>query len=228
LERLRAAAPAHAPRNDPLPNLDLVYVALEDLRMPSREIRKLDPAHVREVASAISTLGFCAPVLIGRDNAVIDGAVRVEAALQLGLRRVPCVRIEHLNETERRVLRLAANRLAEKGEWNLDELKIEFEALIVANAPIEVSGFTLDEIDHIVLDEADDAIEGAPRARGRRDRRRSPLSPKTRTSAVSRAASSFGCAPERSRRFWTARTAERGEDHPCGLASQIYKRNLGL
>jgi hypothetical protein len=32
LERLRTPAPAHAPRNDPLPDLDLVYVALEDLR----------------------------------------------------------------------------------------------------------------------------------------------------------------------------------------------------
>jgi hypothetical protein len=28
LERLRKPAPAHAPRNDPLPNLDLVYVTL--------------------------------------------------------------------------------------------------------------------------------------------------------------------------------------------------------
>ncbi|MFZ0605543.1 MAG: hypothetical protein WAN05_30030 [Roseiarcus sp.] len=80
LERLRTPAQAHPPRNDPLPNLDLVYVALEDLRMPSREIRKLDPAHVREVAGAIGTLGFCAPVLIGRDHTVIDGAVRVQAA----------------------------------------------------------------------------------------------------------------------------------------------------
>ena len=69
LERLRSPSPARAPRNDPLPNLDLAYIPLEDLRMPSREIRKLDPAHVREVANAISTLGFCAPVLVGKDNA---------------------------------------------------------------------------------------------------------------------------------------------------------------
>jgi hypothetical protein len=55
---------------------------------------------VRDVARSIATLGFCAPVLICKDNAVIDGAVRVEAARQLGLGRVPCVRIEHLNETE--------------------------------------------------------------------------------------------------------------------------------
>ena len=60
LERLRSPSPARVPRNDPLPNLDLAYIALEDLRMPSREIRKLDPAHVRKVANAISTLGFCA------------------------------------------------------------------------------------------------------------------------------------------------------------------------
>jgi hypothetical protein len=162
LERLRASAPAHAPRNDPLPHLDLVYVPLEELRLPSRAIRKLDAAHAHEVANAISTLGFCAPVLVGKDNAVIDGAIRVHAARQLGLGRVPCVRIEHLSEVEQRVLRLAINRLGEKGEWNLDELKVEFEELIFADAPIEVSGFTLDEIDHIVLDPADEAIEEGP------------------------------------------------------------------
>ena len=162
LECLRTPAPARAARNDPLPDLDLAFVPIEDLRMPSRKVRKLDSAHVREVASAITALGFCAPALIGRDNAVIDGAIRVEAARQLGLGRVPCIRVEHLSEAEQRVLRLAVNRLGEKGEWNLDELKIEFEDLIFTDAPIEVSGFTLDEIDHIVLDEAGDAIEEGP------------------------------------------------------------------
>ena len=185
LERLRASAPTHAPRNDPLPNLDLVYVPLEDLRMPSRVIRKLDAAHVREVANAINTLGFCAPVLIGKDNAVIDGAIRAHAARQLGLGRVPCVRIEHLSEIEQRVLRLAVNRLGEKGEWNLDELKVEFEELIFADAPIEVSGFTLDEIDHIVLDPADEAIE-----QGR-------LAPEAGAAAVARVGDVFDLGPHR-------------------------------
>jgi hypothetical protein len=183
MERLRASAPAHAPRNDPLPNLDLVYVPLEDLRMPSRVIRKLDAAHVREVASAISTLGFCAPVLIGKDNAVIDGAIRVHAARHLGLGRVPCVRIEHLSEIEQHVLRLAINRLGEKGEWNLEELKVEFEELIFADAPIEVSGFTLDEIDHIVLDPADEAIE------------KGPVAPEAGAIAVARVGDAFNLGP---------------------------------
>jgi hypothetical protein len=52
----------------------------------------------------------------------------------------------------------------EKGEWNLDELRIEFEELILADAPIEISGFTLDEIDQIVLGEADETVEQGPLA----------------------------------------------------------------
>jgi DNA modification methylase len=117
---------------------------------------------VREVANSISVLGFCAPILVGKNDLVLDGAVRVQAARLLGLGRLPCIRMEHLSEHEQRVMRLAANRLGEKGEWNLDALKIEFEELILHDAPIEVSGFTSDEIDQIVLGDAGDAVEQGP------------------------------------------------------------------
>ena len=99
----RPGASARAPRNDVLPQLDLVYIPLDELRMPGRKIRKSDPAHVREVAGTISALGFCVPVLVGKNNLVIDGEVRVEAAKLLGLGRAPCVRIDHLSEDEQRV-----------------------------------------------------------------------------------------------------------------------------
>ena len=46
------------------PHSDLSTVALR-IRPSSRKLRKLDPAHVREVAASITALGFCEPVLIG-------------------------------------------------------------------------------------------------------------------------------------------------------------------
>ena len=58
-------------------------------------------------------------------------------------------------------MRLALNRLSEKGEWNLAELKIEFEELIVTNAPIEISGFSLEQIDQIILGDGADATDPA-------------------------------------------------------------------
>jgi ParB-like chromosome segregation protein Spo0J len=66
---------------------------------------------------------------------VLDGQSRLEAAKSLGLASVPCIRVNHLDETEQRLLRLAVNRLAEKGSWDVGELKAEFEELI--SAPVQ-------------------------------------------------------------------------------------------
>ena len=176
LERLVASSsPARAPRNDLLPPLDPALIPLDDLRMPAREVRKLDPAHVREVANSISALGFCVadPRRQGQPRPRRRGPGPGGEASGSRSRR-PAFGSSHLTENEQRLLRLAVNRLGEKGEWNLDELKIEFEELILTDAPIEISGFTLDEIDHIVLGDAAEAVEQGPLAPEAARRDRSP------------------------------------------------------
>ena len=149
-------------RNDISPLLAITETPIARLRAPARETRKSAAAHVREVANSILALGFCVPVLVGQGDTVLDGWIRVEAAKALGLDSVPCVRMDHLTEAEQRLLRIAVNRLGEKGEWDFDALRLEFEEFILEEAPIEVAGFTLDEIDHILLGEADGAIEQGP------------------------------------------------------------------
>jgi DNA modification methylase len=104
-------------------------------------------------------LGFNVPLLINKDNVVVDGDSRLEAAKLLGLSSVPCIRVDHLDETEQRLLRLAVNRLAEKGIWDLGELEAEFKELIIADAPIEISGFGSDEIDQLVIGTSEDGHE---------------------------------------------------------------------
>jgi ParB-like chromosome segregation protein Spo0J len=91
------AAP-RALRNDALPALEIVYVGLDNLRSAARKVRRIDPAHVRQVAATISALRFCVPVIIGKISVVIDGEVRLVAVKHLGLDRAPCVRIDHLSD----------------------------------------------------------------------------------------------------------------------------------
>ena len=90
---------------------------------------------------------------------MVDGDSRLEAAKLLGLSSVPCIRVDHLDETEQRLLRLAVNRLAEKGFWDIDEPEAEFKELIIADAPIEISGFGSDEIDQLVVGANEDGCE---------------------------------------------------------------------
>ena len=154
-------------RNDILPSLRIESYPIDDLKTHVRKLRNNDPAHVREIASSINTLGFNVPVLIGKDNIVVDGASRLEAARLLGLISVPCIRVDHLDETEQRLLRLAVNRLGEKGSWDPDELEAEFKELIIADAPIEISGFGADEVEQLINEVYDDgqaAVDVGPTA----------------------------------------------------------------
>lgn len=76
--------------------------------------------------------------------------------------KIPCVRVDHLSKQELRLLRLALNRLGERGRWDLGELKLEFEELILEDAPIEISGFSPPEIDQIVIGDDNGACEVGP------------------------------------------------------------------
>jgi DNA modification methylase len=46
--------------------------------------------------------------------------------------------------------------------WDLDALKIEFEELILLDAPIEITGFSPAEIDHVILGDAAEGLEQGP------------------------------------------------------------------
>lgn len=138
-------------RNDMVPRLDFVERSAQELILPTRNVRKIEPAHLLEVINSIRTFGFCDPLLIDGENRVLDGVIRVEAAKRLGLSSIPCVQAGHLSASERRLLRLALNRLSEKGRWDLEELRVEFSELIAEGISVETSGFSLPEIDHITI-----------------------------------------------------------------------------
>jgi DNA modification methylase len=149
-------------RNDLTPRLTAVERAPDALTAPSRAVRKCDAAQVQRVAAAIRAHGFCDPVLIDAQNRILDGVIRVEAAKLLGLKAISCIVADHLSPSEQRTLRLSLNRLQERGSWDLEELKREFEELALEDGALEITGFTDCEIDQVLLDEEPDSIEPGP------------------------------------------------------------------
>src|SRR4051794_6692404 len=74
-----------AQRNCLSPELTLEFLSPRELRRPERRVRKDSEAHIAEVVQAISSHGFCVPVLVGKEDQVLDGLIRLEAAMRLGL-----------------------------------------------------------------------------------------------------------------------------------------------
>ena len=117
-------------------------VATASLVPYARNAKKHDAAQVAAIAGSIREFGFNNPVLIDADNGIIAGHGRTLAAHQLGLATVPCLRLTHLTDSQRRAYILADNRLAEiGGGWDSDMLAAELEALAAEGFNIEDIGF---------------------------------------------------------------------------------------
>ncbi|MEO1206478.1 MAG: DNA methyltransferase [Pseudomonadota bacterium] len=141
-------------------NLNIINVPPGDLRPYARNARTHSPKQIAQIAASIREFGFNNPVLIDRDGEIIAGHGRVAAAKTLGLETVPCVRLEHLTNAQKRAYILADNRLAEKAGWDRDILAIELQHLTEVGIDFDVTltGFEMGEVD-LLLSPADDRAD---------------------------------------------------------------------
>jgi len=115
----------------------------------ARNAKKHDAAQVSKLAGSIREFGFNNPVLIDKDNGIIAGHGRVMAAQKLELKDVPCIRLGHLTDTQRKAYIIADNRLAEVNSgWNEELLKLEIKDIDWGELKeISVDDFEFGEID---------------------------------------------------------------------------------
>lgn len=124
-------------------------VKIADLKPYPKNARTHSPKQIRQIAKSIKSFGFTNPVLVDKDNCILAGHGRVEAAKLAGLTEVPAVVISHLTPAQKKAYILADNRLAELSGWNKDILKIELEELqrIDCDFDLTLTGFEAPEID---------------------------------------------------------------------------------
>lgn len=113
----------------------------------ARNARTHSPDQVAQIAASIREFGFTNPVLIDKDGGIIAGHGRVLAARQLDLTEIPCVRLGHLTDTQRRAYIIADNRLAETSGWDLKMLAMEIEDLRLEDFDIDLTGFSAEALE---------------------------------------------------------------------------------
>src|ERR1035441_9530719 len=139
-----------------LSQLQVTYEEIQNLVPYARNARTHSKRQIRQIADSIRIFGFTNPILVNRSRMIIAGHGRVDAAKLLGMKSVPTICLENLNEDQIRAYILADNRLAEKAGWDNSILAIELQHLTSVDLGFEVAitGFEVAEID-LILEEAD-------------------------------------------------------------------------
>ena len=105
---------------------------------------------VDKVASSIAEFGFKNPIIIDKNNVVINGHTRLLASKKLGLKEVPVIKADDLTEAQVKAFRIADNKTSEYAEWNGELLKLELEQLEGMNFDLECTGFDMDDIEQML------------------------------------------------------------------------------
>ena len=150
--------------------MNIVKIKVEDLIPYINNPRNNENA-VDKVASSIAEFGFKNPIVIDKNNVVINGHTRLLASKKLGLKEVPCIVADDLTEAQVKAFRIADNKTSEYAEWNEELLKIELEQLEDMNfnldeLSIDYSDFNMEvELDNFEdeYDEEGDIIEEPPK-----------------------------------------------------------------
>lgn len=130
--------------------LKFEYMQIDDLKPYERNARKHEKKDVAAIAASIERFGFDDPVGIwGPENIIVEGHGRILAAKQLGMTSVPCIRLDHLSEEERRAYALAHNRTAELSVWEENIKALELAAITT----IDMTAFGFDGPEQEVVED---------------------------------------------------------------------------
>jgi ParB-like chromosome segregation protein Spo0J len=129
------------------------HVSIDKLIPYARNSRTHSDAQVAQIAASIKEFGFTNPVLVDGDGGIIAGHGRVMAAKSMKLDSVPCIRLDHLTEAQKKAYVIADNKLALNAGWNDQMLGLELADLQGLGFELELTGFNKDELASLMAPE---------------------------------------------------------------------------
>lgn len=130
--------------------MNIINVSIDKIKPYENNPRDNDNA-VEGVAKSIKAYGWQQPIVVDKDNVIIVGHTRYRAAQKLGMKTVPVLVADKLNEQQVKAYRLADNKTGENAIWDNKKLLKELESL---DEKI-YTGFKESSIFSEVLDESD-------------------------------------------------------------------------
>ena len=129
--------------------LQIEKVSTNELVPYAKNSRTHSDEQILQVANSIREFGFTNPVLIDENLGIIAGHARVMAAKKLELLDVPCIRLAHLSDQQKRAYVIADNKIALNSGWDKDLLAMELSALSTMDFDMSLLGFGDDLIDYV-------------------------------------------------------------------------------
>ena len=124
--------------------MEIISVSISDIRGYENNAKLHPQSQIEQIKQSINDFGFNDPIAIDENNVIIEGHGRFKAIQQMGYTEVPCIRLSHMNEQQKKAYILAHNKLTMNTDFDPDMLAMELEGII--DFDMEEYGFDIPDI----------------------------------------------------------------------------------
>lgn len=104
---------------------------------------------IQPLMDSIERYGFNQPIVVDKDNVIVVGHTRYQAARNLDMNEVPVVRMLDYNDDKVRAYRIMDNKAHDYSKFNVEELRDELFDI----EDLDATALTLKELDNIMYPE---------------------------------------------------------------------------
>ena len=137
-------------------DIKVEYLSIEQLKKYENNAKIHTPEQIEQIKNSIQEFGMNDPIAVWKNNEIIEGHGRLIACQQLGIKKVPVIRLDKLTDEQRKAYGLVHNKLTMNTDFDFSKLDEELEAL----KNIDMSQFGFEE--NIDIEEPHEIIEDNP------------------------------------------------------------------
>jgi len=109
--------------------MNIRSVPVHEIKPYEKNVKKHPVKQLEAIVSSIKKFGFRQPIVIDRNNVIIAGHARYEAAAAMGLTEVPCEYADSLSEEDVKAYRILDNEIAKQGSTDVEMLMQELASM---------------------------------------------------------------------------------------------------
>jgi len=109
--------------------LKIEYLSLDELTPYEGNVKRHPKEQIAQIAESITDYGFNDPIAIDENGLIIEGHGRYEACKELGMDKVPVIRLNGLTDEEKREYIIVHNKITMNSGFDMKKLKLELNKL---------------------------------------------------------------------------------------------------
>ncbi len=122
--------------------MEIEIIDINKIKPYEKNAKLHPPEQIEQIKKSIVEFGNNDPIAIDENNIIIEGHGRYLALKELGYKEAQCIRLNHLNDEQKRAYMLAHNKLTMNTDFDFEMLEEEINSII----NFDMSDFGFDDI----------------------------------------------------------------------------------